>query len=286
MLENGNIIKGLKKGTVSNNDGITIIADTFVYNKKIETLTANGNVEAIDKNKNLKIYTQNLTYQKNSELITTKKNSKAIFEDGKFIIANSFKFDRNKNILSALDQVKIEDTIEDYLITGDHFTYFKSQEKIVSKGLTQAFIKSKYEITSKNVTYLINENKLSSEDKTRIKDQNSQIYFIDKFSYLLKQEILKGEKILLITNYNLPKSDKIFLENAIIDLKENKFIAKDTLIEIHKDIFDNSNNDPRLKGVSSVNNDQFTTVNKGVFTSCKKNDDCPPWINTSRKNKT
>ena len=283
VLENGNIIKGLKKGTVSNNDGITIIADTFVYNKKIETLTANGNVEAIDKNKNLKIYTQNLTYQKNSELITTKKNSKAIFEDGKFIIANSFKFDRNKNILSALDQVKIEDTIEDYLITGDHFTYFKSQEKIVSKGLTQAFIKSKYEITSKNVTYLINENKLSSEDKTRIKDQNSQIYFIDKFSYLLKQEILKGEKILLITNYNLPKSDKIFLENAIIDLKENKFIAKDTLIEIHKDIFDNSNNDPRLKGVSSVNNDQFTTVNKGVFTSCKKNDDCPPWIIQAEK---
>ena len=77
VLENGNIIKGLKKGTVSNNDGITIIADTFVYNKKLETLTANGNVEAIDKNKNLKIYTQNLIYQKNSELITTKKNSKA-----------------------------------------------------------------------------------------------------------------------------------------------------------------------------------------------------------------
>jgi LPS-assembly protein len=64
VLENGNIIKGLKKGTVSTNDGITIIADTFVYNKKIETITAKGNVEAIDKNRNLKIYTQNLTYQK------------------------------------------------------------------------------------------------------------------------------------------------------------------------------------------------------------------------------
>ena len=277
VLENGNIIKGLKKGTVSTNDGITIIADTFVYNKKIETITAKGNVEAIDKNRNLKIYTQNLTYQKNIELITTKKDSKAILEDGKFIVANSFRFDRNKNILRALDKVRIEDTIEDYLITGDNFTYFKNQEKILTKGFTQAVIKSKYEISSKDLTYLINENKLRSEDKTRIKDQNSQIYFIDKFSYLLNQEILKGEKILTITNYNLPKSDKIFLENGIIDLKENNFIAKDTLIEIHKDIFDNSENDPRLRGVSSIKNNELTIVNKGIFTSCKKNDDCPPW---------
>ncbi|MDA9933522.1 organic solvent tolerance protein [Candidatus Pelagibacter sp.] len=278
VLENGNIIKGLKKGTIKTNDGLTIIADTFVYNKKIETIVAKGNVEAIDRNRNLKIYTQNLTYQKNIELITTKKNSKAIFEDGKFIIANSFRFDRNENILRALDKVRIEDVIEDYLITGNHFTYFKNQEKIVSKGLTQAVIKSKYEISSKNVTYMINENKLRSEDKTRIKNQNSQIYFIDKFSYLLKQEILKGEKILIITNYNLPKSDKIFLENGIIDLKENNFIAKDTLIEIHKDIFDNSENDPRLRGVSSIKNNELTIVNKGIFTSCKKNDDCPPWV--------
>ena len=33
ILNNGNIIKGLKKGTVKTNDGITITADTFVYDK-------------------------------------------------------------------------------------------------------------------------------------------------------------------------------------------------------------------------------------------------------------
>ena len=33
ILNNGNIIKGLKKGTVKTNDGITIIADTFIYDK-------------------------------------------------------------------------------------------------------------------------------------------------------------------------------------------------------------------------------------------------------------
>ena len=32
-----------------------------------------------------------------------------------------------------------------------------------------------------------------------------------------------------------------------------------------------------MKGLSSSSRDGITTINKGVFTSCKKNDNCPPW---------
>ena len=32
-----------------------------------------------------------------------------------------------------------------------------------------------------------------------------------------------------------------------------------------------------LKGVSSSKKDQITTINKGVFTSCKINNNCPAW---------
>ena len=46
---------------------------------------------------------------------------------------------------------------------------------------------------------------------------------------------------------------------------------------MHKQIFDNSDNDPRIKGVSSKKEGDITIINKAVFTSCKKNDDCPPW---------
>ena len=34
VLEKGNIVKGLKKGTIKTNDGITINSDTFTYDKK------------------------------------------------------------------------------------------------------------------------------------------------------------------------------------------------------------------------------------------------------------
>jgi len=277
ILQNGNVIKGVKKGVVTTNDGITINADTFTYKKLLNVLIAEGNVKIKDNNKSLEIYSDRVIYNKNKEIITTNKNSKAIYEIGKFIFADSFKLDRNQNILNANGKVKIEDTLNNYLITGKDFTYFKDSEKIITKGETKAFLQSKYKITSEDVIYLIKENNLSSGKKTKIEDDNSQVYFVENFNYSINQEIFKGEKILIITNYNLPDSDKIFFENAIINLAEQRFIAKDTEIEIHKGIFDKSENDPRLKGVSSISDNNITIINKGVFTSCKKNDDCPPW---------
>ena len=289
ILNDGNIIKGIKKGTVKTNDGITINANTFIYNKLLNILTANGNVEIIDSSRNLKIYSDYAVYQKNNEIVNTERNSKAIYDVGKFIFADNFQFNRNENIINANGKVKIEDTIDNYIITGDDFTYFKNTEKIISNGKTKAFIQSKYEITSKNVTYFVNEKILKSENKTQVNKENSNIYFLEKFNYQLNQEILKGEKVLLITNYNLPKSDKFFFENAIINLKDEKFLAKDTEIKLHKNIFDKTENDPRLKGISSASDSNITLVNKGVFTSCKKNDNCPPWsieASTIKHNKT
>ena len=277
ISQNGEVIKGIKKGTVSTNNGITITADTFIYKKLLNILTAKGNVLIKDDKRDVEIYSDNVIYNKNKEIITTNKNSKAIYGIGKSIFADSFRFYRNKNILNATGDVRIEDTLNNYLITGNNFNYFIDSEKIISKGKTDAFLKSKYKINTEDIVYLLKENNLSSLKKTKIADNNSKVYFAENFNYSINQEIFKGEKILIITNYNLPKSDKFYFENAIINLAEQKFIGKDTEIEIHKNIFDNSENDPRLKGVSSISDGNITIVNKGVFTSCKKNDDCPPW---------
>ena len=131
VLQNGEIIKGLKKGTVNTNDGIIITADTFVYEKLLNILTAKGNVEIKDTNRNLRIYSENVIYNKNKEIITTNKNSKAIYEKNKFIFADSFKFIRNENILNANGNVEIKDSLKNYIITGENFTYYKDNEKII-----------------------------------------------------------------------------------------------------------------------------------------------------------
>ena len=283
ITNEGNIIKGIKEGTVKTNDGVIINANNFVYNKLLNILTANGNVEIIDLNKNIKIYSEEAIYIKKEEIINTNKNSKAVYDNGKFIFADTFKFNRNENILNANGNVKIQDTINNHLITGNDFTYFKKSEKIISKGKTSALINSKYKISSKDVLYLINENNLLSENKTTIEDQKSNFYITQRFIYHLDKEIFKGEKILIISNYNLPKSDKFYFDNAIVDLKKQKFIGKNTKINLHKNIFDNTENDPRLRGVSSTSDGNITMINNGVFTSCKKNDSCPPWSLSASK---
>ena len=53
ILQNGDVIKGIKKGTVSTNDGIIITADTFIYKKLLNILSAEGNVIIQDSKKNL-----------------------------------------------------------------------------------------------------------------------------------------------------------------------------------------------------------------------------------------
>ena len=41
--------------------------------------------------------------------------------------------------------------------------------------------------------------------------------------------------------------------------------------------FGDIRNDPRLKARSFKSKNEITSINKGVFTTCKKTDDCPPW---------
>ena len=44
IINDGNIIRGLKRGVVTTNDGIKLIANEFKYNKSLNLLEAEGSV--------------------------------------------------------------------------------------------------------------------------------------------------------------------------------------------------------------------------------------------------
>ena len=283
IIENGNKIIGSKNGKVSTDDGIEIIANKFIYEKSSNILVAKGKVKFIDSKNSYEIFADNVTYFKNNEVIKTIGNSKAIYKNGITIDANIFDFNKKLKILKASENVIINDLKKNHKIITENVTYFKNEEKIETQGNTKSYIDSKYEITSSNVNYFIDTRILTSSKQTTIVDQESQIYQLSKFNYQLEKKILKGEDMLIITNHNLPNSDKFFFKSAMINLDNREFLAKDINIEIHKDIFGKIDNDPRLKGVSSIGNNDIIEVSKGTFTSCKKNDDCPPWSISANK---
>ena len=100
ILENGNQINGYKGGTASSEDGSTITAENFFYNKLTNILEASGKVRYLDKIKNVIITTDKAIYFKNQERIFTIGNSK-VENDNNKIVASNIEYDKNKNIFEA-----------------------------------------------------------------------------------------------------------------------------------------------------------------------------------------
>ncbi len=277
ILENGNKFIGTNRGKITTIDGVEIEADEFEYIKDINLLSATGNVKIIDKIENYLIFTENLIYKKNKNIILTKNNSRAISpKDQIEILANEFEYDRSKNIINAKKNVIIEDKVEDYKIYSEFAAYELNKEKIYSKGQTTGQIHSKYDFISEDIIFFKKLKELKSQKKMTIKDKFN-LYNIKNFIYKIESGELKGEELLITTDYSKPSSDNFYFSSAIVNLISNDFIAKDSLIKLHKNIFDDSNNDPRVMGVSSNKKGNITKINKGVFTSCGKNENCPPW---------
>ena len=266
-------------------DNLKIEADEFVYDKLKGTLKLVNNVKIDDQDKNTKIFSNEAIYYEDTEIFLSKSDSK--FINNELIIeSNEMEYNKLLNSINAKGKVKIDDEIKGYKIFAEDINYLRSIENIFTKGLTKAIIKNKYNFKSSDVELFRNENTLSSKEKTTITDNNARLYKIDEFQYNIQSEILKAKNLFIVSDRSVPlgQSDNLKFSDGFFNLKNNTFTAGETEINLKKDSFDIVENDPRLKGVSSNSKDQVTTVNKGVFTSCKKRDGkCPPWSIKAKK---
>ncbi len=363
--EKGNKYKGLKRGTISTNDGIYIDADTFEFDKVTNILEAYGNVIIKDKTQNITITSEDITFLRNEDKIFTKTRSKAfnnniyidadslgydkklntliakgnvqvnekvkkftinseeityyrntgIFisqsrseakSEGLNIKADEFEYNNVLNLVNANRNVKIIDKVNNITLLSENVTYLKNKEKVFTQGNTETFVESKYNFISKDTVLLRNEMQLSSAQEATLKDDDGSVYNLSSFDYSINEKILKGNNVNITTNFEKEKSDQFFFSSGIFNLNNKSFAGKDTKILFHKTIFDkekekfleligkteinkmiNQNavfqNEPRLYGVSSNGDNSKTIIKKGVFTSCKKNDDCPAWSMKSEK---
>ena len=144
ILENGNLYKGLNRGTIETDDGLVIDADNFIYNKLTNIINAEGQVKLEDKVNNYVIFSDKATYKRNEEIVFTDGNSRAIDEQNREIIADKITYSKIPNTFKAEGQVKLEDKSEQYEIYSEILTYFKNEEKIITKGYTEANIQSEY----------------------------------------------------------------------------------------------------------------------------------------------
>ena len=276
ILEDGNQINGYKGGEAISEDGSKITANNFFYNKLTNILEASGNVKYLDEIKNIFITTDKAIYLKNEEKIFTIGNSKVV-NNNNIIAADQLEYDKFKNIFEAKNNAVVTDFEKDTIIYADEISYLKNDEKIITIGKTKALIENKYKFNSKNVTFYRNLGDLISQKKTTLEDDNGNTYKLKNFTYNIYKQLLKGKEIEVLAKIEGNKIDQFFFSEGFFNFKDKSHLAKETKIKIHKNIFDDENQDPRIYGSSSLSDQNKTVVNNAIFTSCKLNDDCPPW---------
>ena len=238
----------------------SIMAEEFIFEVSTLEITDNGNVYKGKSRGKIKANTQ-------LELIS-----------------DNFEYYKKTNQLKTIGNVQLYDFTNNITINAETIFYFKDIEKIFTKGKTLIKISDKYTIEGYDLTLLKNEMILSSRKNTIITDKKSNMYKLKEFQYAINQEILKGENIEVSMKTNeKTNNDNFFIKTGVFNLKENKFLAKDISAMLRKDLFGNNENDPRIVAVSAKNDGPVTFFEKGVFTSCKKTDKCPPWKISAEK---
>ena len=227
----------------------------------------------------------NLEITDNGNIYNGTNRGKIIANTELELLSNNFQYLKKTNLLKTSGNVQLFDFKNNITINAETIFYFKNEEKITTLGKTLIKVLDKYTIEGYNLTFLKDKMILFSDKNAVIKDKDSNKYELEKFQYHINQEILKGENIQVLTNNNSSKtnSDKFFIKTGFFNLKEGKFLAKDIVANLDKNLFGNKENDPRIIAISAEGNELTTSFEKGVFTSCKKNDKCPPWKMSAEK---
>jgi LPS-assembly protein len=226
----------------------------------------------------------NLEITENGNIYKGKNRGKIIADTQLELVSDNFEYLKETNQLKAEGNVQLFDFKNNISINAETIFYFKDKNKISTIGKTLIKVSNDYTVEGYDLTLFMDRMILSSDKRTTIKDKASNQYTLEKLYYFVNQEILKGENIEVSINGNdQANGDKFFIKTGFFDLKENKFLAKDIIANLQKNLFGNNKNDPRINAVSAVGDEFVTTFEKGVFTSCKKTDKCPPWKLSAEK---
>ena len=220
-----------------------------------------------------------LTISNEGNTISSNTRGSIYTNDGLIINADTFNYDKIKNTITLKDNVVITDKKNNIKIFSDKIEYNKNWEILKSYNNTKIIISSNYTFETNQAELRRNERVFSSKYKSYLYDTENNFYEVDEFKYFIDEELLKASNF-IARNNNFQKSqnsDELFLKNVFFSLSDKNFVSQDAILKLRKDIFDRSENDPRFYAKSVKVNDNLTELNKAIFTSCKINDDCPPW---------
>ena len=199
--------------------------------------------------------------------------------DGIVINGDKFKYDKIKSIVKINGNIVIIDSINDATINTEEVIYLRNENKIITKDFTQIKFSQNYTIDTSNVVYDRNLGIITTQSDTIVKDNLNNTLSFKGFKLSTLKKILDAENVKLI-DY---QSNEYNIELIKFNLNTDEIAGKDLSINFSNNLFQSKKNQPRLKGNAIFLDNNITKVNKGVFTTCKKRDGCPPWVLSASK---
>jgi len=199
--------------------------------------------------------------------VTIKTSSNIIIK------AQTSTYNKKNKLLELNGNISIIDKINNITATTEQVFFSELESKIFSTTKTNFKFNNKYFAEMDNFNYFIGAKYIASKNKVKIKDKLGNIFTVQDFKYQIDKNIFRGQN----TKYTDIEKNEYFISDTMINLTTQEVSGKDLSVNFDKKTFNNLQNDPRLKAKSLIINDSSTSMNKGVFTTCKKDDKCPPW---------
>ena len=218
------------------------------------------------------------TYDEEDKIVG-KNNAEAKIDGEIEIFADKFTYFKKKEILIAEGNVVVIDLINKITLNSEKINYNKINNQIISYDKSFFQIDNKYKINSYDVNFDINKSIISSNKSSDLFDDLGNYVNVSSFKYFNKEQIFNGKEIELIDN----EKNKYYVKEGKLRLDEYALLGKDIKIFLINDTFGIVDNEPKLKGNSIYYHNNKTLISKGIFTSCKDNDNCPPWSITSKE---
>ena len=194
--------------------------------------------------------------------IIAKKNIK-IFNEKETIYADEMDYDKQKQIIKAKGNIRIENLAQNLKILGDELTYFKKQERIILNKNVKINYDRKLSFNTNEVVYDKNKNQIIVNSASYIEDDFGNKISSDKSKFLLNEGLLKVNSVEMTDEIN----NKYFFKNAMINFNSDEIIADGIKIDFFKTSFGNKDNDPRLRGNYFYSNN---VVNFLIFEEIKR----------------
>ena len=221
----------------------------------------------------IEIKSKIIKIEENGNKIIGEKDVFIETKDGIQIYSDYAFYKKDKDYIRATGNVIIKDVKKDVIINTKTAEYSDKDKILKTVGFTTTEIQKKYFIKSQNINYNILKKNFTSKNKTEIDFFDKNFLKIKNIIYQINKNLISGEKL---EYYDLDQN-KYFVEKGIYDLKKGSLLGKDVKGYFNKETFGNSENDPRVAGLKIFSNKKKTKIHKGIFTTCKIKDDCPPW---------